>query len=148
MDNDHTFSTSRTLPHAPAQVYAAFAAADVLASWWGPDGFSNSFEVFEFTAGGHWKFVMHGPDGKSYANESLFTILEPDATVVIRHVSPPQFTLTVRLAPVAGGTHLTWQQTFDSAETAQALRHIVVPANEQNLDRLAHTLAKTPAAAT
>lgn len=144
MDNDRTFSTSRTLPHTPAQVYAAFAAADVLASWWGPTGFSNLFERFEFTPGGHWTFVMQGPDGKQYANENIFTALEPDAKVVIRHVSAPPFTLTVRLAEVAGGTLLTWQQAFDSAETAQAVKQIVVPANEQNLDRLARALAKKP----
>lgn len=145
MDNDRTFSTSRTLPQAPAHIYAAFSAADVLASWWGPEGFSNSFELFEFRVGGRWKFVMHGPDGKSYANENLFAVLEPDTKVVITHVSPPQFTLTVGLTPAAGGTLLTWEQTFDSAETAQAVKHIVVPANEQNLDRLARALAKSAA---
>lgn len=145
MDNDRTFSTSRTLPQAPAHIYAAFSAADVLASWWGPEGFSNSFELFEFRVGGSWKFVMHGPDGKSYANESRFMVLEPNAKVVINHVSPPQFTLTVGLTPVVDGTHLTWQQTFENAETAQAVKHIVVPANEQNLDRLARALAKSAA---
>jgi uncharacterized protein YndB with AHSA1/START domain len=148
MDNDRTLSTSRTLPHSPKAVYEAFALADVLASWWGPDGFTNSFEVFEFKVGGRWKFVMHGPDGKSYPNESVFAVLEPGAKVVINHVSPPHFTLTVGLTPApGGGTHLVWEQTFEDSRTAQAIKRMVGPANEQNLDRLARALGQAASGA-
>ena len=71
--------TWRTLPSSCNAVYDAFATPDVLASWWGPDGFTNSFEVFEFQVGGRRKFTMHGPDGKNYPNESVFAALEPGA---------------------------------------------------------------------
>ena len=84
MLQDCTLSTSRTLPHSPATIYAAFASADLLASWWGPEGFSNTFEIFDFKPGGRWKFVMHSADGKDYANESVFTALEPAAKVLPR----------------------------------------------------------------
>ena len=144
--DDRTLSTSRTLPFTPDAVYGAFAAPEVLASWWGPDGFTNTFDVFEFEVGGRWKFVMHGPDGKDYANESVFTALEPGRRVVIRHDCAPYFTLTVRLIPVADGTHLTWDQVFDDAATARAVQQIVGPANEQNLDRLTKALAGRGAA--
>jgi uncharacterized protein YndB with AHSA1/START domain len=97
------FRTERVLGHAPAAVYAAFADADRLARWWGPRGFTNSFDAFEFRAGGRWEFVMHGPDGAHHANASVFRQLVPAETVVIEHVSPPRFTLTVTLAPHAGG---------------------------------------------
>jgi uncharacterized protein YndB with AHSA1/START domain len=142
MPDPRTLSTSRTLPYAPTAVYAAFASAEVLASWWGPEGFTNTFEVFEFRVGGRWQFVMHGPDGTNYPNESVFDALQPGAKVVIRHVCAPYFVLSVGLTPVAGGTQLRWEQTFEDAGTAQAVKHIVVPANEQNLDRLTLALAK------
>lgn len=140
--NGATLSTARTLPYSPQAVYDAFASAAILASWWGPDGFTNTFETFEFKVGGQWKFVMQGPDGKTYPNNSIFVALEPAAKVVIRHDCFPYFTLTVRLAAVAEGTQLTWQQAFDDSSTAQAIKHIVVPANEQNLDRLTRALSK------
>ncbi len=38
--------------------------------------------------------------------------------------------------PFAEGTTVSWAQTFDSADVASRIEHIVVPANEQNLDRL------------
>jgi len=142
MDDDRTLRTSRKLPHSPREVFDAFASADVLASWWGPEGFNNVFEVFEFQVGGHWKFVMNGPDGKSYPNESRFLGLEPNAKIVIDHVSPPRFQLTVRLTPIPGGTEITWEQEFRDGKTAQAIKNYAEPANEQNLDRLARALGR------
>jgi uncharacterized protein YndB with AHSA1/START domain len=144
--DDRTMCTSRTLPFSPMAVYAAFASPDLLARWWGPDGFSNTFEVFEFRVGGKWKFIMHGPDGKTYPNESVFAQLEPGSKVVIEHVCAPYFTLTVALAPVAGGTLVSWEQVFADAATAQAVKEIVEPANEQNLDRMTRVLADANAA--
>lgn len=143
-----TLCTSRTLPFPAMEVYGAFAAPELLATWWGPDGFTNSFEVFEFREGGAWNFVMHGPDGRSYPNESVFARLEPGRRVVIEHRCAPLFTLTVSLTPVAGGTQVDWEQVFADAATAQAVSRIVGPANEQNLDRLTRVLAGAPAGAT
>ena len=147
MSQDRTLSTSRTLPYSASAIYGAFASADLLAAWWGPDGFSNTFEVFEFKTGGRWKFVMHGPDGKNYANESIFKELVQDAKVVIYHDCQPYFTLTVKLTPVSDGTHLAWDQVFEDAQTAQAVQKVVGSANEQNIDRLTRVLSKSPHAA-
>jgi uncharacterized protein YndB with AHSA1/START domain len=142
MDDDRILRTERTLPYSAQAVYDAFASAEVLASWWGPDGFTNTFEIFEFVVGGRWRFVMHGPDGNRYPNTSVFSVLEPAARIVIRHDCLPFFTLTVRLTSVAGRTRLTWEQAFDDSATARAVRRIVEPANEQNLDRLTRALAR------
>lgn len=139
-DEQRTLRTSRDLPFTPEAIYGAFESPELLATWWGPEGFTNSFEAFDFTVGGRWKFVMHGPDGKSYPNDSFFEALEPTNKVVIRHDCAPYFTLTVRLEPVDGGTRLTWEQAFDDAQTALAVSRIVGTANEQNLDRLTRTL--------
>jgi uncharacterized protein YndB with AHSA1/START domain len=141
-NNDPVCSTSRVLPFARGTVFEAFADAPRLASWWGPDGFTNTFEVFEFKAGGRWKFVMHGPDGTNYPNESVFLEVSP-TRVVIQHVSQPHFTLTVTLSDQGGQTKLTWSQVFADAEVAARIRHIVEPANEQNLSRLHAALSAT-----
>jgi uncharacterized protein YndB with AHSA1/START domain len=146
MSDDRTLSTKRILPFAPEAIYGAFAKPHVLASWWGPEGFSNSFEVFEFMTGGRWIFTMHGPDGRRYANKSFFAKLNPAESIVIRHDCQPFFTLTVELSPVVGGTLLKWNQAFDDAETARAVQAVVGTANEQNLDRLTRALALSASA--
>lgn len=136
-----TFQTSREIPVTPAAVFAAIEDPVRLARWWGPAGFTNTFDVCEFKPGGQWKFTMHGPDGSSYPNESVFAAIERDRKVVIDHVCQPFFRLTVELLPTSTGTRLTWLQAFADPAVAQAVRHIVEPANEQNLDRLAAEVA-------
>ena len=132
---DGVCATSRLLPFTAAQIYAAFANPDRLATWWGPDGFTNTFERCEFRPQGRWTFVMHGPDGKNYPNDSVFLETSPQR-IVVRHVSAPNFTLTITLTETDGQTHVHWHQAFDDPRVAASVAHIVVPANEQNLNRL------------
>lgn len=51
MQDARTLRTARRLPYPPEAVYAAFASGTVLASWWGPEGFTNTFAQFDFSVG-------------------------------------------------------------------------------------------------
>jgi uncharacterized protein YndB with AHSA1/START domain len=138
------FRTSRLFPARPDAVFAALADPSRLAKWWGPSGFSNMIHEFDFRPGGRWTFSMHGPDGQTFPNECLFSTIIDNAKVVIRHQSQPRFDLTITLHEEEGGTLVTWEQEFDDASIAIALRPIVEPANEQNLDRWAGALRTSP----
>jgi uncharacterized protein YndB with AHSA1/START domain len=140
-DPDTVVRTGRVLPTTPRAIFAAFEEPDRLARWWGPSGFTNTFDQFEFRPGGRWIFTMHGPNGASYANESVFREIEPDVRIVIEHVVEPWFVLTVTLTPREDGTHLAWVQEFETPEIAAKMRRLSQTANEQNLDRLQALLA-------
>lgn len=140
-----TFSTSREVSAPVEDVFAALSSSERLARWWGPAGFTNTFSVCEFKQGGRWSFVMHGPDGTNYPNENVFEEISAPSKVVIRHVSEPKFRLTIALSPTAKGTLVSWAQAFESAEVAGRIKHIVVPANEQNLDRWVAEVLHLPA---
>jgi uncharacterized protein YndB with AHSA1/START domain len=131
-----TFNTSREFPATVEQVFAAISDPQRLNRWWGPAGFTNTFSVCEFKQGGHWSFIMHGPDSHNYPNENVFAEIDVPHKVVIQHVVEPKFSLTIGLTASASGTLVTWSQAFESSEVASRIEHIVVPANEQNLDRL------------
>lgn len=133
--------TERVFSASPRRIFAAFEQADQLARWWGPKDFTNTFTQFEFTPGGRWVFVMHGPNGADYSNECVFREIQPDTRIVIEHVVKPWFRLTVTLAPRGDQTRLEWVQEFESAAMAASLRSICEPSNEQNLDRLEALLA-------
>lgn len=145
-----TFSTQRPLPHPPEAVFDALRDGTRLARWWGPEGFTNRFDVFEFRVGGRWVFDMIGPDGSVYPNASTFSHIVENREVIVQHVCEPHFELRITLEPAGtgsgSGTLLHWQQNFTDAAVAEAVRHIVVPANEQNLDRLSAELAAKPSA--
>lgn len=67
---------SRYFPHPLQRVFGAFAAPDVLARWWGPKGFTNTFHTFEFKPGGRWNSTMHSAEGRDFENESVFTAIQ------------------------------------------------------------------------
>ena len=138
---DRALVTSRVIDAPPERVYRALSDPAHLVHWWGPAGFSNTFHEFDLRPGGKWRFVMHGPDGGNYPNESVFSEVVPGQRVVIRHESAPQFELTITLEPLAGKTKVGWRQVFNSAEECQRVAQFAVAANEQNLDRLAAQVA-------
>jgi len=132
-----TFRTSRDLPATPEAVFAAIRDPVRLARWWGPDGFTNTFQVFEFRRGGSWQFIMHGPDGTDYPNQSVFLEIVQDSLVRIQHVNLPHFELSISLERSGTGTLVSWVGVFENHAFAEARRQFLEAANEQNLDRLA-----------
>lgn len=139
------FTTSREIPATVEDVFAAFSDPARLARWWGPAGFTNTFKTCEFKPGGQWSFIMHGPNGQDFPNESVFAEIVPPRQVVIQHISNPKYRLTIGLAPSAQGTLVSWSQAFENPDVARRIAPIVVPANEQNLDRLTAEVMRNPA---
>jgi len=135
---DREFVHSRVIEATPERVFAALSTASRLAKWWGPNGFSSTFQVFDFHPGGRWVFVLHAPDGTNHPNENVFVDIVPSRRVVIEHLSETHhFLLTITLEAVDGGTRVGWRQVFDTAEHRNQIAHVVADANEQNLDRWA-----------
>jgi uncharacterized protein YndB with AHSA1/START domain len=103
-------------------VFAAFTDPKHLAQWWGPNGFTTTTISFDFRAGGIWRFVMHGPDGRDYQNRVTYEEIVPPERLVYRHgggedVEPVQFSQRLTFEDLGNGkTRLTWHGTFPSAE--------------------------------
>jgi hypothetical protein len=136
--------TRRDLPFRPRQIWDAFQNPERLARWWGPDGFTNSFETFDFRPGSEWVFVMHCPDGKNYDNRIVFDTLDAPRRIVFTHVPAPWFQTTIELQVLTESTtHFHWRMRFESPEMREKVSAICIPANEQNLNRLTQELSRT-----
>jgi uncharacterized protein YndB with AHSA1/START domain len=131
-----TFRHARELQASPEAVFEAFRDPARLARWWGPNGFTNTFDTFEFRPGGRWLFTMHGPDGTDYPNESAFLEIVPGALIQLKHVNLPHFELSIALEPRPHGTLVSWVGVFENQAFAERMRAFLESANEQNLDRL------------
>jgi uncharacterized protein YndB with AHSA1/START domain len=135
------FVHSRWIDAPRERVFRAFSDPAHLARWWGPNGFSSTFQEFDLRPGGAWRFVMHGPDGTDYSNESVFAEVQAPERIVFDHLSGHHFTMTLTFAEQGGGTLVGWRQVFDTAAERERIAPFVLQANEQNLDRLAAQVA-------
>ena len=129
--------SSRVIAARPEAIFACFRDPERLARWWGPAGFRNTFEIFEFHPGGTWKFVMHGPDGTDYPNHSVFREIEAPSRIVLEHLgSVHHFILTITLEDRGGATGLGWRMLFDSVAERDDTARYAVGCNEEVFDRL------------
>jgi len=110
-----------------ALVYQAWTDSAHLDHWWGPLGFRNTTEAFDFRIGGVWQLIMHGPDGTDYPNRLRYTTITPNERIEYRHDAgrdddPSGFDVTVDFIELSEGmTRVTMCLAFASPETAQQI---------------------------
>ena len=111
---------TRTFDAPRALVFTAWTSPSILPQWWGPDGFSITTRSFDFRAGGVWRFVMHGPDGRDYENRITFDEIVRTGA----HRLSPRWRRRRRAGAIPharhfedvdGGTRITMRGTFPSA---------------------------------
>lgn len=142
--DESTIVSQRLIDATPERLFEAFSDPAQIAVWWGPEGFTNTFEEFDFQPGGVWRFVMHGPDGINYPNESEFVEITSPSRIVFNHLGTiHKFRMTMTFAPEGGKTLLTWQMRFDPPAEDAKLREFILGANQQNFDRLEDYLLKS-----
>ena len=139
--SDREIVTTRVFDAPRELVFKAWTDPDHLAKWWGPKGFTNTFQEFDMRPGGVWRFIMHGPDGVDYKNKSVFVEVVKPERIVLQHVSGPRFQVTAAFAEETGKTRLTFQMLFEIAAECAKVKVYAVEANEQNFDRLEAQLA-------
>lgn len=132
--------SSRQFDVPKERIYEAWTTPELMARWWGPNGFTNTFHEFDPRPGGDWRFIMHGPDGVDYPNHITFVELVPDERIVLTHNGAPEFQVTATFEDVDGGTFVTFRQLFKSAKVFEQVKAICIDGNEQNFDRLADLL--------
>lgn len=133
------------LMEAPRElVFQAWTDAERVGNWWGPNGFTTTTEHMEVRAGGEWRFVMHGPDGRDYRNRIIYQEVVPPERLVYKHagdedVEPVRFHVTVTFVKESGGTRVTLRMVFESKEARDRTeeKYGAVEGGHQTLARLA-----------
>lgn len=133
---------SRLIDAYREEVFNAWTDPVLLAQWWGPKGFTNTFETFEPRPGGQWRFVMHGPNGANHPNLSEFVEITPPERIVFNHLSVPRFRVTATFEELGSKTKLTFSMAFPVEEEYEKVKPYAAMANEQNFDRLELVLQK------
>ncbi len=118
-------------------VFKAWADPQHLRSWWGPNGFTNTFHEFDPKPEGHWRFTMHGPDGTDYANHSVFVEIIKPEKLVFDHISGHIFRVTATFEEESpNSTKVIFRMLFESLQEFEKAKKYIIEGNEQNFDRL------------
>ncbi|MBC7829615.1 MAG: SRPBCC domain-containing protein [Chitinophagaceae bacterium] len=139
--NDHVSSRELRIAkmlNAPAElVWEVWTNPDHIANWWGPYGFTNTIHTIAVIAGGEWRLTMHGPDGKTYTNKSVFVEIVPSKKIVFQHFNP-NYLATIVFEPDGKETLMEWTMQFETTELFETVVK-VFKADEglkQNVEKL------------
>lgn len=121
-------------------VWQAFNDPKALAKWWGPNGFTITTKVFDFSEGGDWIFTMHGPDGRDYPNSIRFTEIVEPLRMAHDHGDGDKvmFQAVITLDDLGAKTKVTLHSTFFSKEARDMVvkEHGAIEGGKQTLARL------------
>ncbi len=149
MENHNIPAAERSLHitrvlHAPiGLVWEVWTQPEHIKNWWGPDGFTTDIHKMELTERGEWLLTMHGPDGKSYPNRSIFKEIIHHQKIVYEHFNP-NFLTTVLFEARGNETLLDWHMLFDTKELYDAVvkAHKADEGLKQNVAKLENYLSQ------
>lgn len=59
------------------KVWAAWTESEILDQWWAPKPWKANTKTMDFKAGGHWLYVMAGPEGEEHWCRADFKTVKP-----------------------------------------------------------------------
>jgi uncharacterized protein YndB with AHSA1/START domain len=147
MTADREIVITRQIDAPRAKVWEAFTTAEHLAKWWGPNGFTITTSSFDFREGGVWKFVMHGPDGRDYPNDIMFTKIVEHERMDHNHGGDDgtvHFHAMITLSDKDGGTEIVMRSVFPSKEERDFVvkEYKAIEGGTQTIARLAEYVSK------
>lgn len=139
--DNRSMTITRTINAPRELVWKAWTDPKHLIQWWGPNGFTNTFNEISVKPGGVWDFMMHGPDGVDYPNYIVFDeIVEPER-IAFTHGSkandPQAFQSTATFEDIGGKTKVTLHSVFGTVEQFEEVKKFgAVEGGNQTLGRL------------
>ncbi|HTH95431.1 MAG TPA: SRPBCC family protein [Rhodocyclaceae bacterium] len=139
-----TLRFERLLNAPREKVWRAWTDPAHVGNWWGPDGFTTTTREIDVRTGGHWRFVMHGPDGRDYLNLIRFIEVAKPERLVYTHAGEGDtadisFHTSIEFIEQQGQTRLTMKMVFPDVTALKRVleEHGAEEGANQHLGRLA-----------
>lgn len=113
--SNRELAISRVLNAPRDLVWKVWTDPGHIKNWWGPNGFTNTIFRMDVKPGGVWDFIMHGPDGTDYKNQSIFREIVKPERIVYEHMTGPKFLATVTFEEQGKKTLLKMWMVFETA---------------------------------
>jgi len=120
------------------KVFQAFSDEQVLAKWWGPQGWETENRVFDFRPDGTWHYGMHCKDknqgdfyGQVSWGKAFYHEIEAPEKIVYTDVfsdeegstskDMPSTLVSIEFIDMNGSTKLLFRSTFDTEDTLKKM---------------------------
>ncbi|EPG72779.1 hypothetical protein LEP1GSC058_0869 [Leptospira fainei serovar Hurstbridge str. BUT 6] len=131
-------------------LFEAWSSQEHLSEWWGPDGFTITTKRLDFSNGGIWEFIMHGPDGHNYKSKIQFIEINKPNYIYYQHLGDDEGTKEIHFQSKiifeesGEGTNLTMEQIFPNKEELERVnkKYGAIEGGKQHLGNLAKYLEK------
>jgi uncharacterized protein YndB with AHSA1/START domain len=80
--NEPVVEISRWFRSTPSKVFDAWTSPEHVCRWWGPPSLTLVECDVDLRVGGRYRYVLQGPDGRSYALDGQFVELDPPHRLV------------------------------------------------------------------
>ncbi len=145
---DREIVISRLIGAPRELVFEAWTDPKHIIKWWGPRGFTHTFQEISVKPGGVWRFIMHGPDSVDYPNYIVFDEIVKPELITYTHGGTKEgddvhFKATITFVAQGNKTRLTLRMLFGTAaEREQVVRvYKAIEGGNQHVDRLEEHLA-------
>lgn len=147
---DREIVITRVIDAPRERVFDALTDPRQVVHWWGPKGFSTTIHQMDVRVGGIWSQTLHGPDGKDYANRSIFLDVVRPERVVYAHGGGEgegpgaTFRASWTFEPKGSKTKLTIRMVFPTVKVREHVvkKYNAIEGGRQTLGRLDEFLAK------
>jgi len=112
---DRQIQITRTLPAPVEVVWDVWTNPDHLIHWWAPDGVTTTIKRMVVKEGEEWLLTLHGADGKTFPNRSIYREIVPLRKIVFDHFNPG-FKATIVFEAKGKDTMMEWTMLFDTVE--------------------------------
>src|SRR5690606_6121988 len=139
----HAIAATRIFDAPRDLVFDCWFEPQHISNWWGPQGFTTTIHEMDARPGGVWRFTMHGPDGRDYANKVVYQEIVRPERLVYRHTGEGdndsvRFVVTIIFTAKAGKTEVNFRMVFDTcAMCEEAAQSGAVEGLHDTLTRLA-----------
>lgn len=148
--SDREIVMTRVLDAPRELVWKVWTETDHLSQWWGPQGFTTTTYKRDCRAGGVWRYVMHGPDGRDYENNITYLEVVAPERLSYKHggdqdFEPVNFQVTVKFlpdGPSGDKTRLDMRMVFPSKAAREFVirEYNAIEGAKQTMARLAEYL--------
>lgn len=149
---DREMIISRLLNAPRELVFRVWTDPKHIDKWWGPNGFTNTFQEMNVKPGGVTRFIMHGPNGVDYPNRIIYKeVIKPEKIVYVHDSDidndPSRFETTVTFESQGNKTLITLRAVFVTAEEYQKVvkEYGAIEGANQTLNRFEEFLLQVQA---